>query len=115
MLHDFFMLSVRAMLSEWRWMVSINLEEVEYIAGLARLQFSNKEKAELVAELNSVLTYMEKLNELNTQDVEPLCHPAQITNVMREDETMPSLPTEEALKNASSIKDKFFKVPKVIK
>ena len=58
---------------------------------------------------------MEKLNELDTKDVEPLSHPLEMTNVFREDEVQPSLTQEEALANAPLKSDKFFRVPKVVK
>ena len=64
--------------------------------------------------MNSILAYMEKLNELDTTNVEPLSHVMDITNVFREDETRPSLPREKALGNAPDRSEKFFKVPKVI-
>jgi aspartyl-tRNA(Asn)/glutamyl-tRNA(Gln) amidotransferase subunit C len=57
---------------------------------------------------------MEKLNELDTSNVEPLSHVIELSNVLREDKVRPSYPQEEVLKNAPSKTDKFFKVPKVI-
>ena len=95
--------------------MAITLEQVEYIAKLARLQFSDSEKIRLSEELNKILLYMDKLNELDTEGVEPLSHPVEIVNVMRPDETSPSLSPEEALKNAPSRQGNFFRVPKVIK
>ena len=95
--------------------MAIDLKTVDYIARLAKLRFSDEEKAKLAEELNRILQYMEKLNELDTSDVEPLSHPIAMTNVMREDEVKPSLPVEEALRNAPAREGNFFKVPKVIK
>lgn len=95
--------------------MAITPEQVEYIAKLARLEFSEVEKAKLSQELNKILLYMEKLNELDTGGVEPLSHPVEIVNVTRADETSPSLSPEEALKNAPSRQGNFFRVPKVIK
>ena len=63
---------------------------------------------------NEILNYVEKLNELDTDNVEPLNHPIENVNVFREDELKPSVDTEEALKNAPDRTDEFFKVPKVI-
>jgi aspartyl-tRNA(Asn)/glutamyl-tRNA(Gln) amidotransferase subunit C len=57
---------------------------------------------------------MEKLNELDTENVEPLSHPVEGNNIFRDDELKPSVPTEEALKNAPDKDEQFFKVPKVI-
>lgn len=95
--------------------MAITIEQVEHIARLARLQFSDAEKETLSEELNQILQYMEKLNELDTEGVEPLSHLTELVNIMRPDEVQPSLTREEALKNAPSKQDGFFKVPKVIK
>ena len=95
--------------------MAITIEQVEHIARLARLQFSDAEKETLSEELSQILQYMEKLNELDTEGVEPLSHPTELVNIMRPDEVQPSLTREEALKNAPSKQDGFFKVPKVIK
>ena len=95
--------------------MAITIEQVEHIARLARLQFSDAEKEMLSEELSQILQYMEKLNELDTEGVEPLSHPTEWVNIMRPDEVQPSLTREEALKNAPSKQDGFFKVPKVIK
>lgn len=95
--------------------MAITIEQVEHIARLARLQFSDAEKETLSEELSQILQYMEKLNELDTDGVEPLSHPTELLNIMRPDEVQPSFTTEEALKNAPSKQDGFFKVPKVIK
>jgi aspartyl-tRNA(Asn)/glutamyl-tRNA(Gln) amidotransferase subunit C len=95
--------------------MAITIEQVEHIARLARLQFSDAEKETLSEELSQILQYMEKLNELDTEGVEPLSHPTELVNIMRPDEVQPSLTQEEALKNAPSKQDGFFKVPKVIK
>jgi len=95
--------------------MAITIEQVEHIARLARLQFSDAEKEMLSEELSQILQYMEKLNELDTEGVEPLSHPTELVNIMRPDKVQPSFTPEEALKNAPSKQDGFFKVPKVIK
>lgn len=95
--------------------MSVTRNEVEYIAGLARLKFSNEELEALTKDMNSILEYMDKLNELDTDNVEPLSHPLDLENVFREDKTGVSITTEEALKNSTSKSDKYFIVPKVIK
>jgi len=95
--------------------MAITIEQVEYIARLARLEFSDAEKVTLSVELSQILQYMEKLNELDTEGVEPLSHPTELVNIMRPDEIKPSFTPEEALKNAPAKQDGFFKVPKVIK
>jgi aspartyl-tRNA(Asn)/glutamyl-tRNA(Gln) amidotransferase subunit C len=88
--------------------------DVAYVARLARIALSEEEIARLGKQLNDILEYIGKLNEINTQTAEPMCHVLPIENVYREDEVRPSLPIEETLKNAPSRKDNFFRVPKVI-
>ena len=94
--------------------MSVTKKDVEYIAALARLRFKDEELENFTHQLNDILKYVEKLNELNTENVEPLSHPVEGSNVFRGDEFKPSIPTEEALKNAPSSTEEFFKVPKVI-
>jgi aspartyl-tRNA(Asn)/glutamyl-tRNA(Gln) amidotransferase subunit C len=94
--------------------MAVTLKDVEHVASLARLEFSDEEKKTLMNQLNKILEYMEKLNELDTSNVEPLAHVIPLTNVFREDAVKPSRPVAEVLKNAPSKTDKFFKVPKVI-
>lgn len=94
--------------------MSVSKKDVEYIANLARLKFSEKELENLIHDMNEILTYVEKLKELDTKNVEPLSHPVENANVFRKDETKPSIPREQALKNAPESSDEFFKVPKVI-
>jgi len=88
--------------------------DVEHIAHLAKLRLSEEEKEKFGAQLSSILTYVEKLNELDTSGVEPTSHVLAIGNVMREDALRPSLPTDEALLNAPDRADNFFRVPKII-
>lgn len=92
----------------------VTIKDVEHIAKLAKLEFSEDEKAKFTEQFNEILTFMEKLNELDTSKVEPLSHVIELQNVFREDVVKPSVSTEEALKNAPVKNDKFFKVPKVI-
>lgn len=94
--------------------MSVSKTDVEYIAKLAKLKFNEEELNNLTKDMNSILGYMAKLNEINTTNVEPLTHPVEGENVFREDKLQQSISSEEALKNASSKDDKFFKVPKVI-
>ena len=94
--------------------MAITLKDVEHVANLARLEFSDEEKKTLMNQLNRILEYMEKLNELDTSKVEPLSHVIPLTNVFREDKVKPSLSVSDVLKNAPAKTDKFFKVPKVI-
>lgn len=92
----------------------VNLSDVEYVAALARLEFTAEEKQRLVHELNEILSYMEKLNELDTSAVEPLSHVIPVEDALREDEVRPSLPAGHVLKNAPDGADPFFRVPKAI-
>ena len=88
--------------------------DVEHIAHLARLRLSQEEKEKFGAQLSSILTYVEKLNELDTSGVEPTSHVLAMANVLREDALRPSLPTDEALLNAPDRTDDFYRVPKII-
>ncbi len=92
----------------------VSIKDVEHIAELARLKFSEEELQSFTEQMNEILTYVEKLNELDTENVEPLSHPVESNNVFREDEVKKSVSTEEALKNAPEKDEQFFKVPKVI-
>ena len=94
--------------------MAVTIKDVEHIAELARLKFNEKELNSFMHQLNEILSYVEKLNELDTENVEPLSHPVENTNVFRDDEVMPSVKREEALKNAPNKNESFFKVPKVI-
>lgn len=88
---------------------------IDNLAHLARLQFSDDEKAGLQKDLQSMIAFVEKLNEIDTTGVEPLLHMSSEINVLREDEVKNSITHEEALLNAPVQDDEFFKVPKVIK
>jgi len=94
--------------------VSVTLKDVKHIAELARLEFSGEELESFTHQLNQILEYVEKLNELDTENVEPLSHPVEGNNAFREDELKPSINREEALKNAPDRDEEFFRVPKVI-
>jgi len=94
--------------------MAINLDEVEKIAYLARLHLSHIEKLKMTKQLNIILEYMEKLNEVDTTNLEPLSHPFKIINVFREDKCGNTLPVEKALQNAPDRWGNYFKVPKVI-
>lgn len=94
--------------------MSVTLNDLEKIAQLARLTLKEDEKEKFLDQVNQILKYVEKLNEVNTEGIEPLSHSMDLVNVMREDLEKPSLPQKEALKNAPSKNDKFFRVPKVV-
>jgi aspartyl-tRNA(Asn)/glutamyl-tRNA(Gln) amidotransferase subunit C len=94
--------------------MAVTIKDVDHIAKLAKLNFTEDEKTGFTEQFNEILSFMDKLNELDTTNVEPLSHVIELQNVLREDRVRESLPTEEALKNAPSHTDQFFKVPKVI-
>jgi aspartyl-tRNA(Asn)/glutamyl-tRNA(Gln) amidotransferase subunit C len=94
--------------------MAVTHEEVIKIANLAGLSFSPEEVDRMTHELNRILEYMDKLNELDTTGVEPLHHVLDMKNVFREDEVQPSFPREQVLSNAPDAVDGYFRVPKVI-
>jgi len=94
--------------------VKITINEVEYVAKLARLKLSDEEKTLFTQQLDSILLYIDKLNELDTADVPPTSHVLALENVMRDDEVKPSYPPEEVLAIAPEREDSFFAVPRVI-
>jgi len=94
--------------------MAVTKKDVEKIAELARLKFSDEEIESFTPQMNDILNYMEKLNELDTEQVEPLSHPIEQTNVFRNDELKASAQTKDALQNAPDKNEQYFKVPKVI-
>lgn len=106
-------------------MVSEN--DVSYVADLAHLELTEDERARMLKDLNSILGYIERLNQLDTANVEPMAQVASRYGVnkdstgsaafayaMRADELRPSLPHDQAMSNAPQTDGTFFKVPKVI-
>lgn len=94
--------------------MALTTQEVEHVALLARLKLDDNEKELFAAQLSSILDYANRLNELSTEDVEPLVHILPIYNVFREDEVQPGAPREEILSNAPLLEDNQYKVPKII-
>ncbi len=94
--------------------MKITKEQVEYVAHLARLEFSEQEKGKFTSQLNDILLYMDKLNEIDTAGVIPETHAISLNNAFREDIVKPSLGPEKSLANAPDSKGTFFRVPKVI-
>jgi aspartyl-tRNA(Asn)/glutamyl-tRNA(Gln) amidotransferase subunit C len=88
---------------------------VDKLAHLSRLTFNDVDKAEIKQDLQRMIQFVEKLNELDTTGVAPLLHMSSNVNVLREDEVKGSISREEALMNAPEKDTQFFKVPKVIK
>jgi aspartyl-tRNA(Asn)/glutamyl-tRNA(Gln) amidotransferase subunit C len=92
----------------------ITRAQVEHVARLARLELTEAEKDVMTQQLDRILGYVDKLNELDTSAVEPTSHAIPMENVLREDEVRPSLAPDDALANAPERQDAFFKVPKII-
>jgi aspartyl-tRNA(Asn)/glutamyl-tRNA(Gln) amidotransferase subunit C len=93
---------------------NIDIKTVDEIAHLARLEFNNEAKEEIINDMNRMLNFIDKLNELDTDKVEPLIYMTNEQNVLRADEPVISVTQKEALKNAPQKDTDYFKVPKVI-
>ena len=94
--------------------MAVSKDDVKKIAELARLEFSDSEIENYTSEMNNILGYVEKLNELDTENVEPLSHPIENNNVFREDVVKQSTERDRAFINAPDKTSEHFKVPKVI-
>jgi aspartyl-tRNA(Asn)/glutamyl-tRNA(Gln) amidotransferase subunit C len=94
--------------------MNIGQEEIRGLADLARLVLTPAEEIELGAHLNTMLAYVEKLNELNTDGIEPMVHVVEVPAPMREDRVTNQADTETLLQNAPAREGDFFKVPKII-
>jgi len=88
---------------------------IDKLALLSRLKFNEEEKKEIRNDLQRMISFVDKLNELDTTGIKPLIHMSDEINVLRQDEVKGQVNREEALKNAPAHDGKFFKVPKVIK
>ncbi|UII29276.1 Asp-tRNA(Asn)/Glu-tRNA(Gln) amidotransferase subunit GatC [Fulvivirga maritima] len=94
--------------------MNIDKDLLNKIAHLARLEFDESTAEEMMADMTKILTWVEKLNELDTDDIEPLTTMSHEVNVLREDEVKPHLSHERALKNAPKKDSDYFRVPKVL-
>lgn len=90
-------------------------ELVDKLAHLARLTFNENEKKEIREDLQKMIAFVDKLNELDTSGVEPLIHMSNEVNILRDDRVEGSVSAEDALRNAPARSGQFFTVPKVIK
>lgn len=88
--------------------------DVKYVAHLARIQLSPEEEQKLGAQLGNILGFMEKLQTLDVTQVEPMAHAVPTVNVTRADEMRPSLPHDDALRNAPAKANGLFIVPKIV-
>ncbi len=94
--------------------MGISRDEVRHVARLARLALTDDEEELMTDQLGSILDFIAKLDELDTTDVEPTYHAVEMSNVLREDESRPSPPLDEVLKNAPQRQDPFFLVPRIL-
>lgn len=94
--------------------MKITREQVEHVAKLARLGLSDEEREMMRAQLDAILTYIDKLNELDTSKVDPTSHVIPMTNVFREDAVASCLSQEEALANAPEREGVLFRVPRIL-
>lgn len=95
-------------------MAKITLEDVRYVANLAQLSLDPETEERLVREMGDILSYMDKLNELNTDGVEPMMHVMEVSNVFRDDEVGVSLDRDTALMNAPNSDGEYFVVPRIL-
>lgn len=95
-------------------MSKITLEDVEHVASLAQLTLDDDAKQRLLKEMGEILAYVDKLNELDTDGIEPMMHVLDISNVYREDVVTGSLDREAALRNAPKTDGAYFLVPRIL-
>ena len=95
--------------------MEVNDAMVDKLAQLSRLEFDAAEKSGIKNDLQRMISFVDKLNELDLAGTEPLLHMSEEVNVLRKDEVKGSVKREEGMRNAPEHDDKFFKVPKVIK
>jgi aspartyl-tRNA(Asn)/glutamyl-tRNA(Gln) amidotransferase subunit C len=95
--------------------MTVNEELVDKLASLARLRFNKLEKEAIATDLEKMISFVQKMDEVDTSNVEPLQHMTSAKNVWRADEIGGTCTQKDALKNAGNHNDQFFLVPKVIK
>lgn len=93
----------------------ITIDTINKLSNLSQLQFNDEEKIQLQQDLEKMIGFINQLEKIDTTGIEPLQHISDAVNVLREDELKGSITREEALMNAPSKDEQFFKVPKVIK
>jgi aspartyl-tRNA(Asn)/glutamyl-tRNA(Gln) amidotransferase subunit C len=94
--------------------MALSGEDVRWVAHLARLELNDAELAAMTNQLRAILDFVDQLQQVNTEGVEPLAHPLPVQNVFREDEPSASLTVSSALANAPAPRDGFFGVPAVL-
>ena len=95
--------------------MSISKEDVNKIARLAKLDLSEDERIKFTKQLGDIISYVEKLDEVDVSNVEPLAHVNDLTNVSRKDKSRPSLDKKQVFKNSPKHDNEYFLVPKVLK
>jgi aspartyl-tRNA(Asn)/glutamyl-tRNA(Gln) amidotransferase subunit C len=95
--------------------MEVNDALIDNLAKLSHLSFNEEERKEIKADLQEMISFIEKLKEVNTEGIPPLLHMSSNVNILREDVVRGSVSREEALKNAPETDGTFFKVPKVIR
>lgn len=95
--------------------MKITDQKIKELSHLARLNFEDKDSDKIKQDLERILNFCEKLNELDTENVEPLVYMSDRTNHLRDDVVKPSLEKSKALRNAPDADSDYFRVPKVIK
>ena len=95
--------------------MKINKKLVDKVAGLAKLEFDEAAKEKMVSDMNKMISFIDKLEEIDTESIEPLVYMSEETNVLRADEVGEHISKEKALKNAPQKDSDYFKVPKVLK
>ncbi len=94
--------------------MKINQQDVEHVARLARLSLNPDDLKTMTGQMDAILGYVDKLNELDTTGIEPMAHAVPMSNAFREDEITEPIGVEQALQNAPQRNDNYFKVPKII-
>jgi aspartyl-tRNA(Asn)/glutamyl-tRNA(Gln) amidotransferase subunit C len=98
--------------------MKVTSKDVQYVADLAHLELTADERIRMERDLNSILDYIDRLNELDTSNVSPMAQVAQLSPMAdahwRDDQPRPSLERQQALRNAPQATEAFFRVPKVI-
>lgn len=94
--------------------MSTDIQTIRKLAHLARLEFNEEKEQEVLGDLNKILNWVDKLRELDTENIEPLTHMTAEVNVMREDVAKNTITHEEALLNAPKKDSDYFRVPKVL-
>ena len=92
----------------------VSLKDVDYVAKLARLEFNGEEKEKFAKDFNNILKFVDKLSEINTDNVDISINSNEFNNALRNDEVLESLNLKDVLSNSPDNENGYFKVPKVV-